>query len=158
MHDVQQRALTSARALVPKHERVRTIRNAVTSALLMTLLALPAVATGQSGPANQAGGAPQTAAPTSAALDIDRLVAGARDRGVLLQRSRPTGNSTNNDTMRWVGIGMLGLGGLLALNGALTTCGAAVDYTSGSVSTSACWGRTAVGGGVAAAGLFMMTR
>lgn len=160
MRDVQQSSLTSTVRPAPQYERVRTIRNAVTSALLTTLLALPAVATGQSGPADQAGGAPPTAASTSAALDIDRLVAGALDRGVLLQRSRPTGNSTNN-TMRWAGIGMLGLGGLLALNGALSTCGADLDVTrsgSYSVSTSRCWSRAAIGGGIAAAGLFMMRR
>ena len=159
MHDVQPTP-KSARRIAPKPVRIRTIRNAVTSVLLTAFLALPGVAAGQSGPADQAGGAPPTSASTSEALDIDRLVAGALDRGVLLQRSRPTGNSTNN-TMRWAGIGMLGLGGLLALNGALSTCGAELDVTRGgsfSVSTSRCWSRAAVGGGIAAAGLFMMTR
>ena len=136
----------------------------MTAALLTAFMALPVVATGQSGPADQAGGAGPSATSTSAALDldIDRLVASALDRGVLLQRtrSRPTGNSSNN-AMRWAGIGMLALGGVLALNGALSTCGADIDVSrtgSVSVDTSRCWSRAAVGGGVAAAGLFMMTR
>ena len=44
-------------------------------------------------------------------LDVDRLVATAVDRGVLLQRARPgqRGNS-NANTMRWAGIAMLGAG------------------------------------------------
>lgn len=148
---------------VPK-ARVRTFRNAVTAALLTAFIALPVVATGQSGPADRAGGARPSATSTSPTLDLDmdRLVANAMDRGVLLQRtrSRPTGNSSNN-TMRWAGIGMLALGGVLALNGALSTCGADIDVSrtgSVSVDTSRCWTRAAVGGGVAAAGLFMMSR
>ena len=57
--------------------------------------------------------------------------------------------NANANTMRWVGVGLLGLGGLLALNGALSTCGASIrDIGDGvSVSTSKCWGRAAVGGG-----------
>ena len=101
------------------------------------------------------------AAPASTALDVERLVAVAADRGVLLQRTRPGQRSNANaNTMRWVGVGLLGLGGLLALNGALSTCGASIrDIGDGvSVSTSKCWGRAAVGGGIAAAGLFVMTR
>ena len=101
------------------------------------------------------------AAPASTALDVERLVAAAADRGVLLQRTRPGQRSNaNTNTMRWVGVGLLGLGGLLALNGALSTCGASIrDIGDGvSVSTSKCWGRAAVGGGIAAAGLFVMTR
>ena len=149
---------------VPK-ARVRTFRNAVTAALLTAFMAVPVVATGQSGPADQAGGVRPSATSTSAALDldIDRLVASALDRGVPLQRtrSRPTGNSSNN-AMRWAGIGMLALGGVLALNGALSTCGADIEYSPAGyvsgVDTSRCWSRAAVGGGVAAAGLFMMSR
>ena len=109
MYDVQQ-PLPSTRRATPK-ARVRSRRNAVTSALLAAFMALPVVATGQNGPADQAGGAPPTVTSTSTALDVDRLVADALDRGVLLQRTRtrPTGNSSNN-TMKWVGVGMLGLG------------------------------------------------
>ena len=135
----------------------RTRRNAVTSVLLVAFLALPIVATGQSVPADHAREAPPSAAPTSAALDIDRLVAAAVDRGVLLQRSRPGQRSNSNaNTMRWIGIGMLGAGGLLALNGALATCGT-IDggfYRE----TGMCGGRVVVGGGVAAVGAWLMTR
>lgn len=162
MHNAHQ-PVQSTRA-VPK-ARVRTFRNAVTATLLTAFMALPVVATGQSGPADLAGGARPSATSTSAALDldIDRLVANAMDRGVLLQRtrSRPTANSSNN-AMRWAGIGMLALGGVLALNGAISTCGGEIEYSRTgsirSVKTSRCWTRAAVGGGVAAAGLFMMTR
>ena len=135
-----------------------TRRNAVTSALLAAFMALPVAATAQGGPADRAGGAPPSAAaPTSAALDIDRLVAAAADRGVLLQRARPgqRGNS-NSNTMRWAGIAMLGAGGLLAVNGALATCGT-IDggyYRE----TGMCSGRVVVGGGVAAVGAWLMTR
>lgn len=142
--------------------RVLTLRNAVTSALLTAFMALPVVATGQDGPADRAREAPPSAAPTSAALDIDRLVAAAAGRGVLLQRSRPGQRSNSNaNTMKWVGIGLIGVGGLLALNGALSTCGADVNVGptgSFSVNTSRCWSRAVIGGGIAAGGLFMMTR
>ena len=132
--------------------------SAVTSVLLAAFLALPVVATGQSGPTDRAREAPPSAAaPASAALDIDRLVAVAVDRGVLLQRSRPGQRSNSNaNTMRWIGIGMLGAGGLLALNGALATCGT-IDggfYRE----TGMCGGRVVVGGGVAAVGAWLMTR
>ena len=95
----------------------------------------------------------------SPVLDVDRLVAAAGERGVLLQRTRPGQRSNSNaNTMRWVGVGMLGVGGLLALNGAMSTCGVDVDYNRGSVDTNMCWGRVAIGGGVATAGLVLMTR
>ncbi len=138
--------------------RVRTRRNAVTSVLLAAFMVLPVVASGQSGPADRAREAPPSAAaPTSAALDIDRLVAAAADRGVLLQRSRPgQGGNSNANTMRWVGIAMLGAGGLLAVNGALATCG---TIDSGVYrETGMCGGRVIVGGGVAALGAWLMTR
>lgn len=94
-------------------------------------------------------------------LDIDRLVGAAVERVVLLQRtrSRPTSGSSN-DTMRWVGLGMLGLGGILAINGALSTCGARVSgsATAVNVETSACWTRAGIGAGIAAAGFFVMNR
>ncbi len=154
MHDDVCRSLSSK-------ARVRTLRNAVTAAFLtLVFMALPVMANGQTAlvdPSRRA-----SAASIPAALDVDRLVAEVLERGVLLQRtrsrSRPTGNS---NTMKWVGVGMLGLGGLLALNGALSTCGA--DFNVGragsvSIDTSMCTGRVGIGGGIAAAGLFMMLR
>ena len=157
MHDAQhhprQREESRRRA------RVRSLRNAVTSVLLTGFMVLPGVANGQNGPGDRAGGAPPSAAPTSTALDVDRLVAVAADRGVLLQRSRPGQRSNSNaNTMRWAGVGLLGLGGLLALNGAMSTCGVDVNYNTGSVDTSMCWSRVGIGGGIAAAGLVLMTR
>ena len=149
----------TTRRAVPK-ARGRTFGNIVTLAILIAFLALPGLATGQNGPAAQAGGQGSSVTSTPPALDIDRLVAGAMDRNVLLQRSRsrPSGNSPN--TMRWVGIGMLGIGGLLAINGALSTCGGTFTSVGSSISvdTSMCTGRVIAGGGVAAAGLFMMSR
>ena len=156
MYDGQRPVSCQPIGAAPK-ARVPTLRNAVTSALLTVFMALPVVATGQDGPADRAREAPLSAAPTSAALDIDRLVAAAADRGVLLQRSRPGQSSNSNaNTMKWVGIGMLGAGGLLALNGALATCGT-IDggfYRE----TGMCGGRVIVGGGVAAVGAWLMTR
>ena len=155
MYDIRHR-LTLTPRTAPK-ARVRLLRNALTSALATALMALPLAAAGQNGPADPAGGAPPSAAPTSAALDIDRLVAAAADRGVLLQRARPgQGGNSNSNTMRWAGIAMLGAGGLLAVNGALATCGT-ID---GGVyrETGMCSGRVVVGGGVAALGAWLMTR
>ena len=139
-----------------------TVRNASVWTLVTVLFAtLPVAASGVDGSTVDARGVRPSVAPTPALLDVDRLVASAVDRAVLLQRtrSRPT-SSSGNSTMRWVGLGMLGLGGLLAINGALSTCGAQVSGggSSFSVETSACWGRAGVGAGIAAAGLFAMRR
>ena len=62
--------------------------------------------------------------------------------------------------MRWVGLGMLGLGGILAIHGAVSTCGAQFSGAGSSLSvdTSACWGRAGIGAGIAAAGFFVMRR
>ena len=139
-----------------------TARDALVWTLVTMLFAtLPVAASGvEDSPVNAPGVRPSVA-PTPALLDVDRLVASAVDGAVLLQRtrSRPT-TSSSNSTMRWVGLGMLGLGGLLAINGALSTCGAQFSGVGSSfnVETSACWGRAGVGAGIAAAGFFVMRR
>ena len=139
------------------------VRNASVWTLVIVWLATGPVATsGVDGSPVDAGGVHWSAAPSSPSLDVDRLVASAVDRAVLLQRtrSRPTSGSGNNNTMRWVGLGMLGLGGLLAIHGSVSTCGAEFSSAGSSLSvdTSACWGRAGIGAGIAAAGFFVMRR
>ena len=139
-----------------------TVRDAWVWTLVTVLFAtVPVAASGVDGSPVDAKGVRPSVAPTSASLDVDRLVASAVGRAVLLQRtrSRPTSGSGNN-TMRWVGLGMLGLGGLLAIHGAVSTCGAQFSGAGSSLSvdTSACWGRAGIGAGIAAAGFFVMRR
>ena len=138
-----------------------TVRNALVWTLVTMLFAtLPVAASGVEGSPVNATGVRPSVAPTPTPLDVDRLVASAVDGAVLLQRtrSRPTSSSGNDDTMRWVGIGLLGLGGALAIHGAVSTCGAQLigDVRSLKVETNACWGRASVGAGIAAAGFFVM--
>ena len=139
------------------------VRNTSVWTLVTILFATVAVATsGVDGSPVDARGVVPSVAPTQASLDVDRLVASAVGRAVLLQRtrSRPTSGS-GNSTMRWVGLGMLGLGGILAIHGAVSTCGAQAEFGRGgafNVETSACWGRAGVGAGIAAAGFFVMRR
>ena len=144
-----------------------TVRDASVWTLVTVLFAtVPVAASGVASSPVDAKGVRPSVAPTPASLDVDRLVASAVGRAVLLQRtrSRPTSGSGNN-TMRWVvGLGMLGLGGLLAFHGAVSTCGAQFSAAGSplgvelSVDTSACWGRAGVGAGIAAAGFFVMLR
>ena len=138
------------------------VRNASVWTLVTILFATVPVATsGVDGSPVDARQVRPSVAPIPASLDVDRLVASAVDRAVLLQRtrSRPTSGS-GNSTMRWIGLGMLGLGGLLAIHGAVSTCGAQFSGAGSSLSvdTSACWGRAGVGAGIAAAGFFVMRR
>ena len=105
------------------------VRNVLVWTLATVLFATVPVATsGVDGSPVDATGADRSVEPTPALFDLDRMLASAVERTVLLQRTRtrPTSGSGNN-TMRWVGLGMLGLGGLLAINGALSTCGAQVS-------------------------------
>ena len=112
------------------------VRNASVWTLVTILFATVPVATsGVDGSPVDARQVRPSVAPIPASLDVDRLVASAVDRAVLLQRtrSRPTSGS-GNSTMRWIGLGMLGLGGLLAIHGAVSTCGA--QFRAGAKITS----------------------
>ena len=57
----------------------------------------------------------------------------------------------------WVGVGMMALGGIVALNGALSTCGASVTatLTTYEVDSHACWTHVAVGAGVGGVGGYL---
>ena len=138
------------------------VRNAsVWTVLIVWLATVPVATSGVDGSPVDAGGKHSSVASSPPSLDVDRLVGIAVDRAVLFQRtrSRPTSGS-GNDTMRWLGLGMLGLGGVLAIHGAVSTCGAQISGAGSSLSvdTSACWGRAGIGAGIAAAGFFVMRR
>ena len=142
------------------------VRNAsVWTLVLVLFVTVPVATSGVDGSPVDASDVHQevqlSVAPSLPSLDVDRLVASAVGRVALLQRtrSRPTSGS-NNNTMRWVGLGLLGLGGLLAVHGAVSTCGAEFSGAGSSfnVDTSACWGRAGIGAGIAAAGFFVMRR
>ena len=103
------------------------------------------------------------AAPAPA-FDLDRAIAGVLEEqtAVLLQRTRtrpPRRTSGGgNPTLAWAGIGMLAVGGILAINGAVSTCGVSISSDFRDVSTSPCWTRAGVGAGVGALGAFLFMK
>lgn len=98
------------------------------------------------------------------AFDLDRAVAGVLEErpALLLQRTRTRparrASGGGNPTLAWAGIGMLAVGGILAINGAVSTCGVSVSRDFRDVSTSPCWTRAGVGAGVGALGAFLFMK
>lgn len=102
-----------------------------------------------------------------AAFDLDRAVAGVLEEqtAVLFQRTRtrPARRTSGggNPTLAWVGVGMLAVGGAMAVSGAVSTCGGSVSFSGASrvdISTSRCWTRAGVGAGVGALGAFLFMK
>ena len=107
------------------------------------------------------------------ALDVDMAVTQAVDRynerffaprvAPLAQRTRTRPQNTRNggsEGWKWVGVGMMVVGGLAAVNGALSTCGGSYTQTltTVSVDTHACWGHVAVGAGIVGVGWYLFDR
>ena len=112
----------------------------------------------------QAPGAAISEASPAPAFDLDRAVAGVLEdqTALLLQRTRtrPARRTSGggNPTLAWAGVGMLAVGGILAINGAVSTCGVSVSRDFLDVSTSPCWTRAGVGAGVGALGAFLFMK
>ena len=137
----------------------------VLGAFLVTSAPLHGQTLGAYGPTDpQARGAAISDASPAPAFDLDRAVASVLEEqtAVLLQRSRTRperGTSGGgNPTLAWVGVGMLAVGGVLAINGAVSTCGVSVSRDFLDVSTSPCWTRAGVGAGVGALGAFLFMK
>ena len=97
-------------------------------------------------------------------VDIDQALAAVlntRDIAFMQRtRQRPTRPaSVGNPALKWVGVGMVVVGSLVAINGALSTCGGSISgtLTSLEVDTHACWTHVAVGGGMGGVGWLLFT-
>ena len=95
-------------------------------------------------------------------FDIDQVlttVLNTRDTAFMQRtRQRPTRPaSVGNPALKWVGVGLMVVGSLVAINGALSTCGGSVSgtLTHFEVNTHACWTHVAVGGGMGGVGYYL---
>ena len=159
--------LYRSNSLAKGMERMRLVRCGLT--VLVALLVASAPLHGQTLGAHlptdpQAPGAAISDASPAPAFDLDRAVAGVlEDQAALLlqrTRTRPARRTSGggNPTLAWAGVGMLAVGGILAINGAVSTCGVSVSRDFRDVSTSQCWTRAGVGAGVGALGAFLFMK
>ena len=100
--------------------------------------------------------------PSARTFDIDQALATVLDiRGpAFMQRTRqrPTRpTSAGNPALTWVGVGLMVAGSIVAISGALRTCGGSVSgtLTNLKVDTHACWTHVAVGGGMGGVGWYL---
>lgn len=159
--------LYRSNSLAKGMERMRLVRRGLTvlGALLVASAPLHGQTLGAHLPTDpQAPGAAISDASPAAAFDLDRAVAGVlEDQAALLlqrTRTRPARRASGggNPTLAWAGVGMLAVGGILAINGAVSTCGVSVSRDFRDVSTSQCWTRAGVGAGVGALGAFLFMK